>query len=473
MAVAPAGARNDQRPAIDKGLSNQTAGFDIHRRGLPYRPSPPQPSRTAACSHQMDNSSMTRHYAWYVLLVLTAINFINYVDRQIIISLGPFIRRDLQLTYTGFGCLITAFMLIHSLTSLPLGMLSDRWVRRKIIAFGVWSWSAATFFCGLATNFAHLLLARAAVGIGEAAYAPPANSLLSDAFPPLERSRILGFFNLGMFLGGAAGLIMGGVLGDLLGWRACLYLVSLPGFLLGGLVWYLREPPPVTFQERTPVKALLCNPLLSYVLWGGVITAFSAGALIVWMPQFVTDVRLFRPRDAGIYIGAVGVSGGLLGVVTGSYLADWLQARWAWGRMATIGTGLILSCPFVTLSLYTTNHMAMMTYFFLGIFLMVWYTGPIIAVIHDVVPSDVKATAQALYVLLIHLLGDTFSPALVGKLADLHNLQAALLLPAVINVVAGVIFLLGCRRVARDITRRQEEQAETIHDLSRTGTTGL
>jgi predicted MFS family arabinose efflux permease len=421
----------------------------------------------------MDNSSMTRRYAWYVLLVLTAINFINYVDRQIIISLGPFIRRDLQLTYTGFGWLITAFMLIHSLTSLPFGMLSDRWVRRKIIALGVFGWSVATFFCGLATNFAHLLVARATVGIGEAAYAPPANSLLSDVFPAFERSRILGLFNLGMFLGGASGLIMGGVLGEILGWRACLYLVSLPGFLLGGLAWYLREPPQATIHERTSVKAILSNPLLIYILLGGVITAFSAGALIVWMPQFVTDFRQFRPRDAGLYIGVVGVTGGLLGVVTGSYLADWLYARWPWGRMATIGTGLILSCPFVTLSLYTTNHVTMMIYFFLGIFLMVWYTGPIIAVIHDVVPADVKATAQALYILLIHLLGDTFSPAIVGKLADLHNLQAALLLPAMINVVGGVIFLVGCRRVGRTIKRGQEEQMEVFHDLPRTGTIGL
>jgi predicted MFS family arabinose efflux permease len=421
----------------------------------------------------MDNSPMTRRYAWYVLLVLTAINFINYVDRQIIISLGPFIRRDLGLTYTGFGWLITAFMLIHSLTSLPFGMLSDRWVRPKIIALGVFGWSAATFFCGLATNFAHLLVARAAVGIGEAAYMPPANSLLSDAFPALERSRILGFFNLGMFLGGASGLILGGVLGEIVGWRACLYLVSVPGFLLGGLAWYLREPPQPTIQERTPMKALLSNPLLIYILMGGIITAFSAGALIVWMPQFVTDFRHFRPRDAGLYIGAVGVTGGLLGVVTGSYLADWLYARWPWGRMAIIGTGLILSCPFVTLSLYTTHHVAMMTYFFLGIFLMVWYTGPIIAVIHDVVPADVKATAQALYILLIHLLGDTFSPAIVGKLADLYNLQVALLLPAVINVVGGVIFLLGCRQVRCAITGGQEEKAEALPELPRTGTMGL
>lgn len=416
---------------------------------------------------------MTKRYAWYVLLILTLINFINYVDRQIIISLGPFIRRDLQLTYTEFGWLITAFMLIHSLTSLPFGMLSDRWVRRKIIAIGVWSWSAATFLCGLATDFTHLLMGRAAVGIGEAAYGPPANSLLSDAFPALERSRILGFFNLGMFLGGATGLILGGVLGEILGWRACLYLVSLPGFLLGGLAWYLREPPQIIIHQRTPLTALLSNPLLIYVLLGGVITAFSAGALIVWMPQFVTDVRLFRPRDAGIYVGAVGVTGGLLGVVTGSYLADWLYARWSWGRMATIGVGLILSSPFVTLSLYTTNHVAMMIYFFLGIFLMVWYTGPIIAVIHDVVPSDVKATAQALYILLIHLLGDTFSPTIIGKLADLQNLQTALVLPAVINVVAGVIFLIGCRRVGDVIRRGQEEPVEALHSLPRAGSMGL
>jgi MFS transporter, Spinster family, sphingosine-1-phosphate transporter len=421
----------------------------------------------------MDTSSMTRRYAWYVLFVLTAINFINYVDRQIIISLGPFIRRDLQLTYTGFGWLITAFMLIHSLTSLPFGMLSDRWVRRKIIALGVFGWSAATFLCGLATNFGQLLGARAVVGIGEAAYAPPANSLLSDAFPAVERSRILGFFNLGMFLGGATGLILGGVLGEVLGWRACLYLVSLPGFLLGGLAWRLREPPQVTTHQRTPVIALLSNPLLIYVLVGGVITAFSAGALIVWMPQFVTDVRHFRPRDAGLYIGAVGVSGGLLGVITGSYLADWLYARWPGGRMATIGTGLILSSPFVTLSLYTTNHTLMLVYFFLGIFLMVWYTGPIIAVIHDVVPADVKATAQALYILLIHLLGDTFSPAIVGKLADLHDLQSALLLPAVINVAGGLIFLAGCRRVAHQVQRRQADTAEALHHLPRAKTVDL
>jgi hypothetical protein len=117
--------------------------------------------------------------------------------------------------------------------------------------------------------------------------------------------------------------------------------------------------------------------------------------------------------------------------------------------MVVIGAGLVLSSPFVTLSLYPTSHVAMMIYFFLGIFSMVWYTGPIIAVIHDVVPSDVKATAQALYILLIRLLGDTFSPAIVGEPADPYDLQGALLLPALINVVRGSYFSWGVARSAK------------------------
>jgi MFS family permease len=415
---------------------------------------------------------MTRRYAWYMLLILTAINFVNYVDRQVIISLGPFIQDDLELSNFQFGLLGTAFMLIHSLATVPFGILSDRWLRHKIIALGVLFWSAATLLSGVTTNFLSLLGARASVGIGEAAYAPPANAMLSDAFPVRERARILGLFNVGMFIGGAAGLILGGILGEKIGWRAAFFLVSLPGFLLAALAWRLREPAGATLRQRTPINFLLHNRLLVYVLVGGVITAFSAGALIWWMPQFVIRVRYFRPRDAGIYIGTVGVTAGLLGVLIGSYLADWLYARWSWGRMATIGVGLILSSPFVILSLYATNRIVLMAYFFLSIFFMVWYTGPIIAVIHDVVPPDVKATAQALYIFLIHLFGDTFSPAIVGKLADLYSLHTALLLPAVINTVGGVIFLMGCRSIQREIERSHVLSAEPIHELPRTGTLG-
>lgn len=140
--------------------------------------------------------------------------------------------------------------------------------------------------------------------------------------------------------------------------------------------------------------------------------------------------------------------------------------------MATIGVGLMLSSPFVILSLYATNSLVLMGYFFLSIFFMVWYTGPIIAVIHDVVPPDLKATAQALYIFLIHLLGDTFSPAIVGQLADMHSLQTALLLPAIINTLGGVIFLAGCRSITGEIAWNQALGSDPIQELPGTGTLG-
>jgi len=419
---------------------------------------------------------MSVRYAWYMLVLLTTINLVNYVDRKIIYLLRPFIQDDLQLTYTGFGWLITALNLVYALASIPFGILADHWIRRKIIALGVLFWSAATLLSGRATNFASLLAARAAVGIGEAAYAPPANSLLSDVFPVNQRARILGLFNVGLFVGAATGVIVGGPLGERVGWRSCFYLVSLPGFLLAGLAWILHEPTRFTVQKNVSLRTLVSlfrNRLLMFVCAGGVITAFSAGALILWIPNFVIDIWHYSPGEASIYIGSVAVTGGLLGVIAGSYLADWLYMRWPWGRMATIGVGLILSSPFVILSLYAPGRLSLMLCFFLGIFFMVWYMGPIIAVIHDAVPSEVRATAQGLYIFLIHLFGDTPSPAMIGWLADHVGLQMALLPLAFLNVLGGAIFLLGCREMIQAISLRQETGSGAVQDLPRTGTLGL
>lgn len=416
---------------------------------------------------------MTKRYVWYMLFVLTAINFINYVDRQIIISLGSFIRHDLQLSYAMFGWLITAFMLIHSLTSVPLGILSDRWSRRKIIAVGVYCWSAATFISGLVTTYPGLLAARGVVGVGEAAYAPPANSLLSDTFTARERSRILGVFNLGMFAGAALGLSLGGILGEKVGWRVCLYLASLPGFLLAGLAWKLREPAIATRHEKTPSQAMVAlfrNVPLMYVCGGGVIAAFSVGALVVWMPQYLIDIQGYRPGEAGLVIGITGATAGLLGVLIGSSLADWLYARWPWGRLVVIGSGLILSSPFVIFALYATSRVALTTHIFFAIFFMVWYTGPIIAVIHEVVPTELKATAQGLYIFLIHLFGDTPSPWIVGWLADSVSLRTALLPLPILNVIGGIIFLVGCRRLRHTIADTRANQMDVRPPLPRTGT---
>ena len=144
----------------------------------------------------------SRRYAWYVLLILTLTQFVNYVDRQVVAPLLPLIQQDLHLSDSQLGLLGTGFMIVHSLMAIPLGVLADRWERRKIVSMGLGFWSVATVFSGLANSFWQLMGARAAIGIGEAAYAPAATSMLNDLFPKAEWGKVIGIFNAGLFVGG-------------------------------------------------------------------------------------------------------------------------------------------------------------------------------------------------------------------------------------------------------------------------------
>src|SRR5580704_10503205 len=138
-----------------------------------------------------------------ILSILMLINFVNYVDRQIVFALFPSLRHDFGLNYVQLGYLATAFTVVLSLASFPLGMLADRSSKRVVISVAVLFWSGATFFSGLAGSFRSLLAARGLVGVGEAAYNPAGASLISASSPGEMRARVQGAFDIGMFVGGA------------------------------------------------------------------------------------------------------------------------------------------------------------------------------------------------------------------------------------------------------------------------------
>ncbi len=151
-------------------------------------------------------------------------------------------------------------MIVHSAASVPLGILADRWIRKRIISFGVLVWSIATFLSGLVQNFHQLLAARSIVGIGEAAYGPSATSLLADKFPEEKRAQVNSTFHLGMFAGGTLGMILAGVIGTYLGWRICFFIVGVPGFILALFSLRISEPKqPHHFKvhlERSSIKSI-------------------------------------------------------------------------------------------------------------------------------------------------------------------------------------------------------------------------
>src|SRR5512146_1211069 len=157
---------------------------------------------------------MARRFTSYqlrVLIVLTLVNFVNYVDRQIVFPLFPLLREYFSLSYVQLGMLGTAFSLVHACGALPLGMLADRVSRKRVISYSLFFWSCATFLSGIAASYRWLLTTRAMVGIGEAAYPPASQAWITSAFPKELRARVQGIFDTGMFIGGAVGIGLGAV----------------------------------------------------------------------------------------------------------------------------------------------------------------------------------------------------------------------------------------------------------------------
>lgn len=232
--------------------------------------SPPAPARP------------TRAYALYALGLLAAINLLNYLDRNVIFALFEPIKRELALSDTQLGWLGSAYILVYSLAALPFGILSDLRSRRAVIAGGVAVWSAFTFLGGLVRNFWQLFACRSAVGIGEAAFAPAASSLVADYFPGKGRAAAMGVLSSGLALGGVLGLLLGGLIEARWGWRVAFMVVGVPGFLLAVLAGRIVDP------TRAP----------SRLTFRGYVREFEVG---------VRDaLRQFHPLLLGVATGAVG-----------------------------------------------------------------------------------------------------------------------------------------------------------------------
>ena len=179
---------------------------------------------------------------WLALGLLSFINLLNYLDRNIIFALFEPIKRDLALTDSQLGWLGSAYILVFSVAALPFGVISDLKSRKAVIAGGVALWSAFTFLGGLVRNFWQLFICRASVGIGEAAYGPAASSMVADYFPGKDRAIAMSILAAGIPVGGVLGLLLGGWLEGIYGWRVAFMAVGLPGFLCALLVYQLKDP---------------------------------------------------------------------------------------------------------------------------------------------------------------------------------------------------------------------------------------
>lgn len=411
-------------------------------------------------------------YARYALAILFAVNLFNYVDRQIIFGVFPILKDDLGLSDAELGWLGSAFMFLYMVTSIPMGVVGDRLARNRVIAIGVTVWGAATFLSGIARSYTQLFVTRALVGIGEASYGPTATAMVSDLFPKTRRGFVNALFNAAIPLGGAIGVTVGGVVGSRFGWRAAFLLVGLPSLVLAALAWRLHDPPRGGQDfvaedgppgDRVPtwsapavlrgILGLFRTPTFLMVCAVGMLVAFATGAFAAWLPTYLYRVKRFPLRDAALWYGGLSAVGGLLGVVAGGAVGDVFARRTPAGHLLTIAGGFIVSAPFGFLFILHENRSVFLPALFLAVFFLMLYVGSVNAVIHNVVHPSLRATALAIFVLLIHLGGDFLSPAIVGLISDRKSLQGAMMLLPILVFFAGLIALAAASVVGADMRR--------------------
>jgi MFS family permease len=252
-------------------------------------------------------SPPTRAYGWYALALLALINLLNYIDRNVIYALFESIKRDLALTDSQLGWLGSAYIFVFSVAALPFGVLSDLRSRRAVIAGGVTVWSAFTFLSGLVSSFGQLFTCRALVGVGEAAYGPAAASLVADYFPARGRAVAMGILSSGIALGGVLGLLLGGHLEGLYGWRVAFMAVGVPGFILAVLVSRLQDP------ARTPARLTVRSFLRDFGigamplvrnLWPLLSGVAAGAAAAFWLDRaYGADSKV----DLAVFSAAVGL----------------------------------------------------------------------------------------------------------------------------------------------------------------------
>lgn len=489
----------------------------------------------------------TPAYSVYALSLLTLINVVNYLERNVIFALFEPIKRDLSLSDAHLGWLGSAYVLVFSIAALPVGVMSDIRSRTAVTAFGVAFWSAFTSLGGLVRSFGQLIVCRAAVGLGGAAANAAGTALVADYFTSGRRAVAMSIFTAGLALGGVLGILAAGQLEALYGWRVAFMTLGLPGFGLAVLAARLRDPmhgftlpsfleqlrgiglgttalvraclPLITglglgalaayladrrlgaqsdvdaavfaicagaglalniarwvgHARRQPsppsgpraasgmqtalgelsagFQAVLRTPTLVYVFIGGAMISFGMNGIIGWAPAFMTRELGLTVAEASILLGKWGLVWGIAGTLTGGFLADALQRRYAWARVSVSSVGFLIGGPLAVWLLTIRDLSLFVPVFCAAFFFLTWYNGPLTSVIFDVVPQRISTTVAGAYLMFIHLAGDAIALPLVGALSDRFGIGTAILVLPAMAIAGGVVVLGAVRTVARDMGR--------------------
>lgn len=382
----------------------------------------PDPAKDRAADRAADR-------ARFALATLFAINLLNFFDRNMLGALVEPIRKEWALTDSQIGWLATAFTLLYAIVGIPLGRLSDRWHRPKILGIGVAVWSLLTAASGMAASYGALFAARLGVGIGEASCAPASSSLIGDLFPARLRSRAFSFFMLGLPLGTFFGTFISGRLAAAYGWRVPFYVAGVPGIFLAILAWRISEPPRGASEsspgagrphQGSAYWSVLKIPTMRWLILSGALMNFNMYAIATFLPAFLSRYHALNLKQANAITAVVFGLVGIPGLLVGGWVADYARRRQPSGRLLVGSISTLVAGPCIYLALGRPPGDLLTFSLLMGVgcmFAYVYYAS-VYAAIQDVVPPCLRATAMAIYFLAMYLLGGSFGPVLTGKLSD-------------------------------------------------------
>ena len=426
----------------------------------------------------------TKNYRTLVLILLTIVYAFNFIDRQIIGILSPFIQEDLGLTYSQMGKLKGIyFALFYTVIGLPIAWLADRYSRVNIIASSLAIWSIFTALTGLATNYWQIVVARMGVGIGEAGGSPPSHSIISDLYPKEERGRALSIFALGIPFGIMFAYFAAGQIVSAYGWRMTFVILGVPGVALAVLLriavrepkrgsMEVREaplPPQVSFGEA--LKTLLTIPSWWAMCLGIAFASFLGYALSTWQMDYL---KPFDPSfDFKTLVTALGIINGIAygaGTFLGGFLADKFAKKSPSAYALVPAIALLCGLPFILMALWAPTiwwHLFHITFFlvFLGM-----YLGPSFSVAQTLAPIHMRAMSTAIFFLILNLIALGGGPTAVGYLTEalleshgkVDAIRLALTIVCGILVLSITSFLIAAKHLPKDwadAQRRNEGSA--------------
>lgn len=415
----------------------------------------------------MESSSTTtpkevavQRYSYYALSVLTLVNFLNYIDRQVLPAVAPSMRAELGLSQAEIGFMEDALLISFTVLALLFGRLGDRYSRTKLMAGAAVVWSAATALTAF-TDYSpwlpqglhfqipilHLTVVvsgvalalcavRALVGVGESSYSTITPTLIADYFPPKRRATALGIFQAAIPMGFALGYVAGGVLAHFFGWRAAFMIVGLPGLITAVIVWLLKEPERGKSETAESISEVDARNVAASDSWlrtywriirtrdwllstaGYTSLTFVLGAFATWASSLLQEEKSMSEVAANLVLGITTLAAGALGTFGGGWIADRIITKRRNGYFLVCAAGSLLGIIPSILALVTHRRMFFIPAIFLTVFFLFINNAPFHAILVGSVPPSIRASAMALNIVAIHLFGDVISRGGVGLLSD-------------------------------------------------------